>query len=213
MFRFSAASVAMASMLVAALPGCKDREIASYRVRKEATGTPVAPAPSGPIGGTAPSADTASSMASTPVPTAEGLGLEWSAPAQWTAKPASAMRRATYMISGRGSAIGELAVTAFPGNVGGNLANVNRWRGQIQLEPVTEADLGRILEHHDAGDLHIDVVDIKADTGSDPQRIIGAIVPLADSTWFFKFSGPDSLLTAEKPVIIEFLKTIRAKKS
>jgi hypothetical protein len=30
----------------------------------------------------------------------------------------------------------EVTVSAFPGDTGGLLANLNRWRGQIGLEPV-----------------------------------------------------------------------------
>jgi cysteinyl-tRNA synthetase len=35
----------------------------------------------------------------------------------------------------------EVAVTVFPGTVGGLTANVNRWRGQIGLPPASEADI------------------------------------------------------------------------
>lgn len=213
MSRFQVVPVALTSLFIVALSGCRDREIVSYRVKKEATHPPAATTAPEPGGSKLSPPDAPSSMASTPVPTAHGDGLQWIAPPHWTSKPASAMRRATYVIPGGNGTNGELAVTAFPGNVGGNLANVNRWRGQIQLEPVGEQELAKLLNHLDAGSLHIDVVDIRADTGSDPQRIIGAIVPLDGSTWFFKFSGPDSLLTAEKPAIIKFLKTIRPAKS
>src|SRR5438309_1169699 len=76
--------------------GCRDREITSYSVPKEkdpempgAVATPMAEASSG-------SAQPA--MASTPVPTATGADLVWTAPARWQAQPASAMRKATYFI-------------------------------------------------------------------------------------------------------------------
>lgn len=205
---FRVVPVVLTSITLIAQFGCKDREISSYRVRKEAT--PQAPAGE-PAANTSAvgTADAMPPMASTPVNTAQGEGLRWTAPSHWTSKPASAMRRATYVIPGKGGANGELAVTAFPGNVGGNLANVNRWRGQIGLPPITDADLGTALAHYDVDRLHIDVVDIKAVTGDDPQRVIGAIVPFGESTWFFKFSGPDSLLTAENPVILDFIKSIK----
>lgn len=212
MSRFQVVSVALTPLLIVILSGCRDREIVSYRVKREVVHPPATASAVEPAGPKAQVPEAPSSMASTPVPTAQGDGLQWTAPAHWTSKPASAMRRATYAIPGGNGSHGELAVTAFPGNVGGNLANVNRWRGQIQLEPVGAQELEKLLEHLDAGSLHIDLVDIKADTGADPQRIIGAIVPLDGSTWFFKFSGPDSLLTAEKSAIIGFLRTIRPSK-
>ncbi len=202
------APLILVSLTLVALPGCKDREISSYRVKKEAAPAPPAVAPAG-TAASSPTSASAPSMASTPVNTAQGESLRWTAPAHWTAKTASAMRRATYVIPGKDGSTGELAVTAFPGDVGGNLANVNRWRGQIQLPPIAEAELDKVLAHYDVGSLHIDVVDLKADTGPDPERVIGAIVPFGGSTWFFKFSGPDSLMAAEKPVILDFIQTLK----
>jgi len=40
-------------------------------------------------------------------------------------------------------------------------------------------------------------------------RMIGVIVPHAGATWFFKFTGPDSLVAREKPAFLGFLRTIR----
>ena len=51
------------------------------------------------------------------------------------------MRKATYVITGESGATAELAVTAFPGDVGGEVANVGtgaRWSGSEWL--VVEAD-------------------------------------------------------------------------
>ena len=95
-------------------------------------------------------------MAATPVPTAGGGDLVWTAPASWQSRPASAMRKATFIIPGASAAEqAELAVTAFPGDVGGNLANVNRWRGQIQLPPIDAAALPAALTHLDIGNLRV----------------------------------------------------------
>ena len=109
-------------------------------------------------------------MASTPVPTATGQPLVWNAPASWTPKPGSAMRKGSYAISGPEGA-GDLSITAFPGDVGGNLANVNRWRGQLQLPPV--ADLTDAVQPLEANGLTLLVFD----AANDGSRILGAIVP------------------------------------
>ena len=52
----------------------------------------------------------------------------------------------------------EIAVTVFPGNVGGLTANVNRWRGQIGLAPLAPAELEANLDHLDANGLHFEIV-------------------------------------------------------
>lgn len=203
-----------------AASGCRDAKIASYRVPKEAPPSAAsAPDPHAglgipPVGSSAPAsapADTPN-MANTPVPTATGGDLAWTAPAHWQTKAASAMRKATFIVPGDSGAQAELAVTAFPGNVGGNLANLNRWRQQLQLPPITEAELGSALEHLHVGDLHVDVAELLGPApadGSPRQRVLGAIVPFNGATWFFKLTGPDALVAREKTAFIDFVKTVR----
>jgi len=152
-----------------------------------------------PIEGAALSPD----MAAQPVATATGQALVWTAPPDWTPKTGSAMRKGSYAISGPEGA-GDLSITAFPGDVGGDLANVNRWRGQLQLPPV--ADLAGSVEALDANGLHMLVFDA-ANGGS---RILGAIVPRPGETWFFKLTGPDALVARAKPAFLGFLRTVKA---
>jgi hypothetical protein len=152
-----------------------------------------------PVEGAAPRPD----MASQPVATAAGQALVWTAPSDWTPKAGSAMRKGSYTISGPEGA-GDLSITAFPGDVGGDLANVNRWRGQLQLPPV--AELAGAVDTLDANGLHLLVFDA-ANGGS---RILGAIVPRPGETWFFKLTGPDDLVARTKPAFLDFLKTVKA---
>jgi hypothetical protein len=154
------------------------------------------------IGGMPPAGDAGASMASIPVPTAASQPLVWTAPAGWTATKGSAMRRGSYAIGGPKGA--DVSITAFPGDVGGNLANVNRWRGQLQLPPVP--DVAGALQPVEANGLHMLVFE-GANQGT---RMIGVIVPQAGATWFFKFTGPDALVAREKPAFLDFLKTVRA---
>ncbi|MEO6245264.1 MAG: hypothetical protein ABIQ12_07490 [Opitutaceae bacterium] len=189
-----------------ALASCKKPAIESYRVAKEAPLPASAPAAStsAPSEGTAPSAP---SMASTPVPTATGAALTWTAPAQWTAKAPGAMRKGSYTVKGDG-ADGDLSITAFPGDVGGDLANLNRWRGQIGLAPVKQAELETTTQHLDRNGLHMTVVNIVG-TGAGAQRILGAMVPHAGATWFFKLTGPDALVAREQVAFAAFLDSIK----
>ncbi len=119
------------------------------------------------------------------------------------------MRKGSYTIPGLPGADAELSITAFPGDVGGELANVNRWRNQLQLPPVGEAELTKVLVRFEANALKFAVVDIVA-AGNKPNGILGASVPNGNSTWFFKMTGPTDLLAREKPRFLEFLKTVKA---
>lgn len=194
----TAPTVALALAIPFLLGGCRESKVESYRVKKD-------PEPAAITAKAAPAA--APSMASTPVATAEGAGLSWTAPASWTSKAASSMRRGTFVIKGADGTEAELAITAFPGDVGGDLANVNRWRGQLSLPPIPAGELEAALSRFTANGLNFAVVDLSAG----PQRILGAIVPHAQSTWFFKLTGPDALVTREKPAFLAFLQTVRAQ--
>ncbi|MSU23383.1 MAG: hypothetical protein EXS32_06105 [Opitutus sp.] len=190
-----------------ALPvaGCRERQVASYRVLREkelppasvAAGAPSSPAPNTPA------------MSGNAVSTANGPGLTWTAPTHWKPIAASAMRKGSYAVAGIGGADADLSITAFPGDVGGELANLNRWRGQLSLAPASAAELAATITRFEQGGLKFAVVDF--DNGQ--QRLLGAIVPVSGSTWFFKLLGPAATLAKEKSAFLEFLQTVKAPSS
>jgi hypothetical protein len=225
-FSVSAALLATLSLGVVA---CRRDEIKTYTVKKEvAPAAPVAPSapadsglPAGhpPIapgsmpvasGPTGSGAD--ATMANTRVDTASGPSLVWDVPAGWRVGPERPMRKATLLVPDEnGGPGGEIAVTAFPGDVGGNLANVNSWRQQLTLPPIGEADLRAALQHLDIGALHVDLVDITGPSKppAATQRVLGAIVPYSGATWFFKLTAPDAVVAREKDKFVAFLRTLR----
>lgn len=205
------------ALCAVALSACRKPAIESYRVAKDpepaaakpdgAAPAPMAPQMPTPVAPAAPAGQGA--MANTPVATADGASLTWTAPAGWTSKTGSAMRKATYVIKSEGApGEAELAVTAFPGDVGGELANVNRWRGQVHLQPVGAAELEKGITRTEANGLKIAIVEL-ASPGDGAQRILGAMVPHAGATWFFKLSGPDALVAKEKPAFLAFIATVK----
>ena len=148
-------------------------------------------------------------MANTPVATATGGDLTWKAPEHWKTKQGSAMRKGTYVATGDGGEA-ELAITAFPGNVGGDLANLNRWRGQIKLPPVSEAEFESNVQRLERNGLKMVVVDIVGTGPSGkPERMLGAMVPHGGATWFFKMQGPDALVAKEKAAFMSLLDTVK----
>lgn len=191
------------------LGGCGDSSVTSYRIPKEPEpDMPAAAAHAHAGTSDAPAPGMGDSMANTAVATAAGPGLAWTAPAHWQPKAGSAMRKGSYAIPGEGGVSADLAITAFPGDVGGEVANVNRWRGQLQLPPVSGQEVGDSITRVGHNGLDMSVVDIVS-TGAAPTRVLGAWVPHENSTWFFKLTGPDDLVAREKAAFLEFLKTVR----
>jgi hypothetical protein len=157
-----------------------------------------------PVGNppSAPPPSSGAGMDSMPVQAESGASLAWAAPTDWQNQPGNAMRKGSYAAPGGA----EVAITAFPGEVGGVLANVNRWRGQAGLPPVDDAGLGQATTPIDANGLHFLLVD--AEGGSTP--IVAALLPWNGGTWFFKLTGSAEAVAQAKPAFLDFLKTVRA---
>ncbi len=144
----------------------------------------------------------------TPLKSADGSSLVWHAPASWAVRQASSMRKGSYALGPDGGV--DLAVTAFPGDVGGPLANVNRWLGQVGLPPIEEPALADYTSHIQANGLVFFIADTGAKDPAHPQRIVSAVVFWQGNSWFFKMTGPTELVAKEKPGFLEFLQSVRA---
>lgn len=140
----------------------------------------------------------------------EGPDLQWTAPATWQVGAPNAMRKGSYRIAGEADAVAEISITAFPGDVGGEIANVNRWRNQLGLPAAPAAEISNALTHREQAGLRISIVEIPSPAGPQAQRLIGAMVPFGEATWFFKLTGPDAVVAREKPAFLAFLETIHA---
>ncbi len=70
--------------------------------------------------------------------------LTWKKPENWKENPASPMRLASYLIEGESEAgVVDISVFIFPGDVGGLLANINRWKGQLSQPHLTQEELDK----------------------------------------------------------------------
>jgi hypothetical protein len=109
----------------------------------------------------------------------------------------------------------DMSVSKMPGTAGGTLANVNRWRGQIGLAPLTEGDLATAQKAVEVGgenSLLFEMAGEKPPEGkSQPQRMLVAIVPRAGESWFFKMTGDTAAVANESANFAAFLKSIRFK--
>ncbi|MCD8483527.1 MAG: hypothetical protein LR015_13225 [Verrucomicrobia bacterium] len=86
----------------------------------------------------------------------------------------------------------------------GLLANVNRWRQQVGLGPVTESGLRDIVR-----ELTIDGLPAQLVEFSGPQAgTISAIVPKDGQTWFFRMTAPPSTLATERENFLAFINSL-----
>ena len=173
-----------------ALTACDQAAVKSYTIPKEqpvVTSEPAEPNPMRPLPGMAEQAAAAGE-------------LQYTVPSGWRQLPASGIRKATLQIEDA-----ELSVLVFPGDVGGELANINRWREQIGLAAVEASVLPSITRELTISQHPASYVDLIG-----PEKSIkGAILPFHGRTWFFKLLGPSDSVQANEAGLLEFLDSVQ----
>ena len=100
-----------------------------------------------------------------------------------------------------------VSMTVLQGDGGGLLGNVNRWRGQLGLEPVEEGDLKDMLKPVETlGDeaLLVDLTGTSKRTQLE-ERMIGVIAPQGELTWFYKLMGTPDLVEKSQEGFLGYL--------
>ena len=120
------------------------------------------------------------------------------------------MRAASFRVAGKDGKQADVSVIPLPGLAGSDLDNVNRWRGQVGLPGVSEAELAKLAQPVEiAGQSASLYEQAGANPGSgDKSRILAAITRRDGTAWFFKMTGDDALVAEQKPAFIEFLKSV-----
>jgi hypothetical protein len=130
--------------------------------------------------------------------------LSWTTPGGWTEVPAGAMRVASFKVADPGGKTADVSVVPLPGLAGGDIANVNRWRGQVGLLPALVDALQNSSQNVEAGSQPAQLYDI----GGASSRILAVIQHRDGTTWFFKMTGDPDLVEQQKPAFITFLQSL-----
>ncbi len=194
--------IAVACLAFAA--GCDRSEVTHYRVPKEAPRRAEGQADDRASPAMPASADLPSPASPS------GRALRWTLPKGWTETAGGAMRLATFKppVAGRIDA----SVVVLPGPAGGELANVNRWRGQIGLGPLDEPGLAaarRVLDTK-AGPLKI--YDFTSDSAP-KSRLVAGLTVAGGSTWFVKMTGDAAAVGAARTDFMKLLGSLRFDES
>lgn len=98
-------------------------------------------------------------------------------------------------------------ISAFPGDVGGVIANVNRWRGQLGLDQATPDQINTSLKADKLGPVDAQRVDLSNTT----QRLVVTFGMVDGKTWFIKLTGTTEQIDAALPAFDQFLKSVNWK--
>lgn len=149
-----------------------------------------------------------------PVPAGAGTGsaaLTWEAPGEWEAvQPSSNMRRAQYRVPGA-AGDGECVVFYFgPGQGGDAMANAYRWADMFkQADGGSSRDIMK-TESVKVGDMAVLLVEVTGAYGGGGrpmggggqavpgQMLLGAVAEGVDANWFFKLTGPQETVEAQR---------------
>jgi hypothetical protein len=102
----------------------------------------------------------------------------------------------------------DVSVVVLPGPAGGELANVNRWRGQIGLPAVDEAALAKARRTLRAPAGEVSVYDF-AGEGAARSRMIAGLVVSGANTWFVKMVGDAEPVAAARADFLKILESLR----
>ncbi len=189
----------LAAALAVLSVGCNRDGVKVYHVENsdDVTSTPPTVATPAQMPATMP--------AGLPAPDKSNLPqLKYILPDGWQEKTPSEMRVASFGISENGKNA-DVSVIPLGGMAGGDLPNVNRWRGQVGLQPLADDDLQKLAEKVEIAGQPADLYDISG-TG---QRIVAVIFHHDNTTWFFKMTGDADLVEKQKPAFIAFLKSLQ----
>ena len=164
----------------------------------------------------APVAPMSSRGSSAPAPAQEG-SIGFDMPAGWQQQPpANQMRMAQATIPGAAGS-GDLVVFYFgPGGGGGVEDNIQRWIDQMEPAPGSNPQ----PETFDANGFRVTWIDVSgtlkpSTMGTGPateqpnSRLYGAVVEGPGGPWFFKATGPEATLAAERDNFLQMLRSVR----
>ena len=113
--------------------------------------------------------------------------FSWKTPVNWLEKEPSSMRLASFDIPYGGS-MADISITNFSGDAGGELANVNRWRRQLELDPISIEEINKSILNgsSDLGEFkYIKIIN----NSKQSSAFLCAILEIKNSTVFVKLNA------------------------
>ena len=134
----------------------------------------------------------------------------WTVPANWSEGQLAQFLVAKFIIAGADGAAAAVNVSSLAGDGGGLLANVNRWRAQLGLAPLAEADLANlpVIDASGSKATLIEFSGTDARTGK-PAKLFGVVLPLGGQTWFYKLMGDENIVAQQKDALIQFVQSAK----
>ncbi len=137
--------------------------------------------------------------------------------ASWKSVPASGMRRAEFAV-GDGAEPAKLTMFEFPIDAGPQIAdplvNINRWRGEIGLSPLTQETVAAAIQSIDVDGTPAIYAPMIPDTSKPEESksneaTLAAIMKASNQVWFVKLRGERELVKKHEDEFKSFLKSFK----
>lgn len=140
--------------------------------------------------------------------------FEYDLPDGWEALPPTQFRLVN--LRNLDDPMAEITLTFLGGNGGGLGANINRWRGQVGLDPATPAEIGAYPKRTIFGNeaTYVEFTGSYQGMGGpkiEDGALYGAIFSRGGGTLFVKMTGPRETLEAQRDTFATFLDSLDVK--
>lgn len=130
--------------------------------------------------------------------------LAWDTPDGWTALPASQFRVANFSAPGGV----ECYMTVLGGTGGGLVLNLNRWRGQLGLGDLSDAEVAALPTRKVLG-VTAPFVEMEGTFQGEPSKLAGVLALTPDALVTVKMTGPAAAVNDALPQLEIFLFSLR----
>ena len=137
--------------------------------------------------------------------------MTYDKPAEWREGPPNSFRLASFVVEENGQTA-EITVIPLGPAAGSLLDNVNRWRGQINLPPISQVELDAAVTQISVDGNEGNYVRISDPAAEVENSILAVIVPQSHQTVFIKMIGPQELVQAHTNAFEQFVRSIRLAK-
>ena len=144
--------------------------------------------------------------------TTSDVGFSYELPAEWVEKAPSSMVLLAIQTGNPPEQLADLSISAFPGQVGGQAANINRWRRQLGLPPLDPDAALALVKQIDISDMTAWQVELTGpadmSAGGQSAKMVVSAVFHDGKTWFFKLVGPASAVDGEVERYATFMDSV-----
>jgi hypothetical protein len=135
----------------------------------------------------------------------------WILPQGWKETGPDAVSLENFDVPGPDKLSARVSLTQLGNLSGKEVLLVNMWRQQAGLPSLSDDDAVKSIQPVQFGTEQGSYFEVLGTNNSEPFQILTAFLHRPDGSWFCKISGNPALLTTQKPVFIDFLKSIQIK--